>query len=758
MVNRLTKTMLLLFLVAITHGQDITRQDADSMLNALKKSKPGIDRIELLLSLAQFHVFKPGENQMDFDSATVYINEAKTLNKTVNSPVTYGYLVLTEAYLTKEKGQKEEGKKMVEQAIKVFESGKNKDYLGQAYYELATYYDYNDSVQFSKRIALIQESIDAFQQAGDPKRKAMSLVALGDLYTQNISDFPNSILALKQALAIYDSLKYQNLQGVYVLLGVVYQNQTDYPQALFYLLKALKSARSTKDSSMQLCQIYNHLGIVYYYIDRLDVAVKYYNDALDIARKYNDEGAIYNLAVNLCSSYNRLDQPDQSLKVLGYISKNYRESDDIPKKYSISSSYLKTYVALKQLSNAYTYLGTVLDLANKKMVPVQQQNNTYRYVATYYFLKNQFSKARFYLKKSFEAGKDISWEYGKIQNLQLLYKLDSAQGDMQSAFKNLFLYKEKTDSVSSVRKITQFEAMNLEYEVGMKEDSIKLQEKDILLLTQTNSLQNAKLQRTSLVKNVTIGGIILALIIIGLLYNRYRSKQRTNKTLELQQGEIADQNLSLRRLVNEKDWLVKEIHHRVKNNLQTVMSLLGTQSSYLKNDIAKNAITDSQRRIQSMSLIHQRLYNANDLSAVRMADFIHELVDSLNDSFDIGNRIRFNMEIEPVELDLAHSIPLGLILNEAITNSFKYAFPGEQQGVINISLKNTSENNFLLIIKDNGIGLPAGFNATRSNSMGMNLMRGLSQEIGAQFTLSSQNGAKIEISFAYDPNNDVEIA
>src|SRR5450432_4460889 len=126
------------------------------------------------------------------------------------------------------------------------------------------------------------------------------------------------------------------------------------------------------------------------------------------------------------------------------------------------------------------------------------------------------------------------------------------------------------------------------------------------------------------------------------------------------------------------------------------MGLLGTQAQYQKNDAAINAITDSQRRIQSMSLIHQRLYQSNNLSAINMHEYVHELIDSLNESFNTGNLIRFKQEIEPIELDLAHSIPLGLILNEAITNSFKYAFPNDQQGVINISLENTSENNFLL--------------------------------------------------------------
>jgi len=212
----------------------------------------------------------------------------------------------------------------------------------------------------------------------------------------------------------------------------------------------------------------------------------------------------------------------------------------------------------------------------------------------------------------------------------------------------------------------------------------------------------------------------------------------------------------LEHLVTEKDWLVKEIHHRVKNNLHTVMGLLGTQAGYLKNEEAINAISDSQHRIQAMSLIHQRLYQSNNLSAINMTDYIHELVDSLNESFNTHNHIRFNLQIEPLQMNLAHCIPLGLILNEAITNSFKYAFPEDRRGLINIELKAISQNNYLLTIKDNGIGLPPDFNVNQSNSMGINLMRGLSAEIGAEFTLLNDNGIHIDVSFAYAPDNAID--
>ena len=159
MVNKLVLIISLQLLIMTTFGQDISRLEADSMLNALDKSKPDIERIELLLNLAQFHILKPGEFQVDLDSAMVYIDEAKVLNSAVKSSDAYGYQLLTESYLTKDKGQRDEARKMVKRAVSILESGSNKSYLGCAYYELASYHDLYFDLQRPKQIRWVEESI-----------------------------------------------------------------------------------------------------------------------------------------------------------------------------------------------------------------------------------------------------------------------------------------------------------------------------------------------------------------------------------------------------------------------------------------------------------------------------------------------------------------------------------------------------------------------------------------------------------------------
>ena len=213
---------------------------------------------------------------------------------------------------------------------------------------------------------------------------------------------------------------------------------------------------------------------------------------------------------------------------------------------------------------------------------------------------------------------------------------------------------------------------------------------------------------------------------------------------------ITNKNGQLQHFLTEKEWLLKEIHHRVKNNLQIVMSLLNSQSSYINDESALTAIHDSQHRVHAMSLIHQKLYNSENLSSIDMSFYIRELASYLSDSFNTGQRIRFEFDIEPLELDVSQAVPLGLILNEAITNSLKYAFPNEREGVINVTLSNTSGNQYLLEISDNGIGIPSHLKNKKAGSLGMSLMAGLSEDLDGSFSIEKNNGTVIRILFVHD--------
>jgi two-component sensor histidine kinase len=186
-------------------------------------------------------------------------------------------------------------------------------------------------------------------------------------------------------------------------------------------------------------------------------------------------------------------------------------------------------------------------------------------------------------------------------------------------------------------------------------------------------------------------------------------------------------------LLTEKEWLLKEIHHRVKNNLQVVMSLLNSQAAYLSDDTALSAIKESQHRVHTMALIHQKLYQSEQIACVDMPSYINEVVGYLQESYSHPRQILFKLNVEPIELDVTQAVPLGLIINEAIINAFKYAFPGGASGTVALSLHRLGESTFQLTISDDGIGLPAGYDPARSRSLGMTLMHGFSGQLGASF-------------------------
>ena len=196
----------------------------------------------------------------------------------------------------------------------------------------------------------------------------------------------------------------------------------------------------------------------------------------------------------------------------------------------------------------------------------------------------------------------------------------------------------------------------------------------------------------------------------------------------------------------EKEVLLKEIHHRVKNNLQVVSSLLNLQSRTIKDEAALAALAESRTRVKAMALVHEVLYRSEDLASMDMREYVRRLVDSLLDSFPDGKKPEVNQDICDCGLNIDTAVSLGLILNELITNSIKHAFPGDKPGRLDIRLQRR-DGAFLLAVEDNGPGLPAGFDAAASVTLGMQLVYMLAKQISGEVRIKPGPGARIEMSF-----------
>jgi PAS domain S-box-containing protein len=207
------------------------------------------------------------------------------------------------------------------------------------------------------------------------------------------------------------------------------------------------------------------------------------------------------------------------------------------------------------------------------------------------------------------------------------------------------------------------------------------------------------------------------------------------------------QEAMMTKAVHEKELLLHEVHHRVKNNLQLISSLLALQERE-SPIVTRRFLKEARDRIQSISLVHECLYSANDYSSIDFGDYATQIIVSLISSFG-NSMIAFRPEVEPLALTLDEAVPCGLILNEAVTNVLKYAFPQDWAGSQRIELRvgSAGDGQRFLEVRDNGIGVPSGLDASKSDTLGCTIMRLLSQQLGGSLSITSEEGTRVHVSF-----------
>jgi two-component sensor histidine kinase len=201
--------------------------------------------------------------------------------------------------------------------------------------------------------------------------------------------------------------------------------------------------------------------------------------------------------------------------------------------------------------------------------------------------------------------------------------------------------------------------------------------------------------------------------------------------------------------LKEKDVLLKEIHHRVKNNLQIIISLLNLQTGYIRDEASLKAVKDGQSRVRTMALVHEKFYQSDEFSEINFAEYIEKLCHFLYQSYgDKTSRIEAKIEGDKIYLDMDTAMPCGLLINEIVSNAYKYAFPGQTQGTILINLKK-NDNRITLTIHDDGIGFPEDFDFEKPESLGMQLIHALTNQLDGELKIIRENGTTFQVSFLY---------
>ncbi len=256
----------------------------------------------------------------------------------------------------------------------------------------------------------------------------------------------------------------------------------------------------------------------------------------------------------------------------------------------------------------------------------------------------------------------------------------------------------------------------------------------------------AEIQRNSFNTNFAVSAIMMAAIAIVIVRMTHSQFRHFNQRMQ----ERSEAEESMRLAIREKETLLAEVHHRVKNNLAVITSLLNLQMNVVNNDYTRNVLRESRNRVSSMSLIHQKLYQHSNVEQIDFGSYASELVQEIKRSYPANTTeaIEIQMEVEHIPLSLIKAVPAGLMLNELLSNCYKHAFNGLKTGKIVIRFKKSDEQ-YILEVQDNGVGLSGDFKMENQESLGMTIIQSLVEQIDATINLSGNtgNGTVCRIAF-----------
>ncbi len=355
----------------------------------------------------------------------------------------------------------------------------------------------------------------------------------------------------------------------------------------------------------------------------------------------------------------------------------------------------------------------------------------------------RFEALQALLNIKLSLGKIKESEAYVLESQQLLPSLRSRlEGDQYKFIlyhENLAnFYEQKGDTKKILTHIKK--AKELQNELNNRNDKRDIWKIEMRVKAEKYKLDLKKIEsERNQQRNLTI--LMILLLVIGVI-SAILVFRRFNKDNHI----ITYQKNILEKSLLEKETLLKEIHHRVKNNLQIINGLLEKQGYKTDNLAFKELIKESQNRIYSMVLIHQNLYQTENIDEVDIASYLKMMVDNIKNTHQYEDEeIILKSDVDSIMLNIDTAIPLGLIINELLSNAYKYAFKNREKGQIDLVLKK-QDNGLLLIVKDDGIGLPAGFDLEKSKTLGMTLVKGLVRQIGGKLThKSSQNGSSFEV-------------
>jgi two-component sensor histidine kinase len=444
---------------------------------------------------------------------------------------------------------------------------------------------------------------------------------------------------------------------------------------------------------------------------------------------------------------------------LVFYKKNYKK---YPSEYYMINAELQYYYTSKNIDSAYYYLNevkTILKDFKKPLCHIWYYSSlgafqigefkydegrinimkalefieTYHFDAYYGYCLERLADIDYYTKNYDQA-------VGNYTKARDIYLKENDHFAAINALNNIAdTYEAKGDLANALKFKKQYYTESLASANELNDRSLRESELKVNVLNKEKELIQKSNQQTFFIVALSLCAFSLLLV-----YRNVRLKQKSNLKLAAVNHELEDKNNLLDKRNAENELLMKEIHHRVKNNLEVVSSLLALQSAQIEDANTKDAMSESQNRVNSIGIVHQKLYQGTNLGAVEMKDYFLNLSESILESFGAEQRIDLKLAMDNLDLDIDTAVPLGLIVNELLTNCIKYAFPKGEKGTISIKLEKQDNNILRLEVADNGVGKSG---VTYGTGFGGQLISLLTNQLNGTMTEENEKGTTLIFDF-----------
>ena len=509
-------------------------------------------------------------------------------------------------------------------------------------------------------------------------------------------------------------------------IGAIYLKQGNNSKALEYYFKSLKINEEI-GSKHGIAESLNNIGYLYSEQDDFTTALEYYKRSLKISKEIDKPSTT---AVTLSNIGDIFLEQNNFSKALEYFNESLRIQEIISDKQSMAAtlhSIGKTYKRKDEILLALEFYHRSLKLSQAigfKIGVVISYNS----IGKIYLTQGNTLKAITYANTSMQIAQEIGYARAILGAAEILKEANKKQGNWKKASQMQELFHLMRDSLRNVEteKNSIRKNLNYKYEKQILADSlVYVQRQELKQIAHQTELDKEENKR-----EVLYIGLIFLLILGGIGIRGYRRKQKINTLLKKQN--------------EEKTAMLKEIHHRVKNNLQVVNSLLKLQSREIEDEHVVDMFKEAQNRVLSMALLHEKMYRSDDLQHINIQDHITLLVEDLVKSYSVGTKIKSEIKINEIDIGIRTLVPLGLIINEILTNALKHAFKERNEGKILVQLKRMENESCELIIGDDGVGKDE---ALQSTGLGNKLIGIFTKQLKGTMERLKQPGTVFKIQF-----------